>query len=73
MSLIVMDDPSVSNQSRPIYKEETAHFGVMNLNEYNFNFGVYLTNHNDTHIHIPAGVGRIISEQYKDDKPIEGT
>ena len=46
---------------------------MMNLNEYNFNFGVYLTNGNDTHIHIPAGVGRIISEQYKDDKPIEGT
>ena len=46
---------------------------MMNLNEYNFNFGVYFTDGDNVHISIPVEVGRVISEQYEGDDPIPGT
>ena len=74
ISLVTMSDPTISNQSRPIYKEESIHFGRMNLNEYNFNFGVFFTDFKDNHIPIPREVGRIVSqERLGDDDIVPGS
>ena len=36
-----MSDPTVSVQSRPLYKEEVEDLGEMVHEDYRFNFGVY--------------------------------
>ena len=74
MSLVQMSDPTISNSHRPIYKEETEHFGMMKLNDtYRFNFGVYFTDEDDKHIYIPEDVGRVISVRMVGDNVTEGT
>ena len=60
IELIGMDDPAVSNQSRPLYREEVEAFGEMVHSEYRFNFGVYFKNIDGEFLEIPEGVGRII-------------
>ena len=75
-SLVLMEDPIVSNQSRPIYKEETEHWGRMNLNEYNFNFGVYFTktvDGFDVATRIPEEVGKVISYEIVGEEVVEGS
>ena len=72
-SLVLMQDPKIGNETRPIYKEETEHWGRMNLNEYNFNFGVYFIDKTDNPIRIPEGIGRVISQEIVGDDIVTGS
>ena len=58
-----MNDPTILSYNRPLYEEEVTDFGEMILDEYRFDFGVYLSSTNNTlnMFEIPEGVGRIVS------------
>ena len=72
-SLIHMTEPSTANNTRPMYEEEVAHFGQLNLEDYSFNFGVYFTNKDDEVIPIPENVGRVVQQLKKGRDPVQGT
>ena len=50
--LFAMTDPTITILSRPIYEAENEEFGVVNLNDYRFNFGVYFKTRNPD---VPGG------------------
>ena len=62
IALIVMSDPTIQSYTRPLYEEEIAQKGYLNLDEYRFNFGVYISSENDTkgNVEIPEGIGRVV-------------
>ena len=68
-----MLEPSTANNTRPIYEEEVAHFGQLQLEDYKFNFGVYLTNEDDEPVELPEDVGRIIQLQKQGREEVPGT
>ena len=41
IALVEMTDPTIVNQTRPIYEEEAEEFGQLELEDYHFNFGVF--------------------------------
>jgi len=61
-----MADPKLNLYNRPIYKAEVDSFGDINLSDYMFNLGVYVTNINKEYVSIPASVGRLTMSNTKD-------
>ena len=66
VGLFGMTDPSITILSRPIYEAENEEFGVVNLNDYRFNFGVYFKTRNPDveggALQIPSSIGRVVSK-----------
>ena len=64
IGLFGMTDPSITILSRPIYEAENEEFGVVNLNDYRFNFGVYFKTRNadveGAALQIPSSIGRVV-------------
>ena len=61
--LFAMTDPTITILSRPIYEDENEEFGIINLNDYRFNFGVYFTTKNAElkgSLLIPPSIGRVV-------------
>ena len=57
-----MSDPNITIIERPVYEEESVNFGQLNLQEFKFNFGVYIVSWNEEYegeIEIPESIGRI--------------
>ena len=59
--LVLMNDPDIVILERPIYEEESTDFGMVNLREKRFDFGVTFLDLNDNVLNIPAGIGRVVA------------
>ena len=67
-----MSDPTITNQTRPIYEHEAEEFGQLELEDYRFNFGVFFRDRFGNSVDIPEGVGRIIQDRRsRGDRDIE--
>ena len=69
--LFAMTDPTITILSRPIYEDENEEFGIVNLNDYRFNFGVYFSTKNpelEWALPIPSSIGRVVFK-LKDTSP----
>ena len=63
IALVEMSDPTIVNQTRPIYEAEAEEFGQLELEDYHFNFGVFFTDRHGDPLEIPPEVGRVIQDR----------
>lgn len=67
ISLVLMQDPTTTIFSRPIYETENQDLGVLNLHDYRFNMGVIALDKNSTKIDIEPNVGRFSVKHVSND------
>ena len=59
-----MTDPAVQSFKRPLYESEVNDFGLMNLNENRFNFGIFFWDKKTKKVfQVPEEIGTIVISQ----------
>ena len=62
--LVLMNDPDIVVLERPIYEEESDDFGMVNLREKRFDFGIVITDKTSNKLSIPTEIGRVVAHNY---------
>ena len=58
--LTEMESPHILSFTRPIYQSENDKLGAINLDEYNFSFGVFFEDEKKP-LYIPEEIGRMVT------------
>ena len=57
-----MHEPTIQSYQRPIYHEEDQSFGVMNLNDTHFHYGIAFFANKGAPFQFPESMGRVVSD-----------